>query len=199
MKTCPFCNATIDDDSYFCDQCGKELKICFECGSFVRGKYCSGCRSTNIGLANEKAGKVSHDSLSKALTSAKGQSESNSKSASPADREKDSLSELQQSGNKDCSLTGVEKQITMILKVAKGSYTIGRKTGEFLEQFCDDNYISRKHACLVFDTNEHCWRLSDLGSTNGTYVNGFRLTPETPVALKQGDMVRFAYINFKFQ
>ncbi len=171
MKTCPFCTTPVEDDSFFCDQCGKELKVCFECGTFVRGKFCSSCRSTNIGFAKEKAGKMN---------------------------QKNSSSPEKQSGKNDCTLAGIEKEITLSLQASEGIYTIGRKEGAFVSHFCNDNFISRRHAILTFDAREECWTLSDPGSTNGTFVNGVRLAPDKSVRLKQGDIVRFAFINFKF-
>ncbi len=49
--------------------------------------------------------------------------------------------------------------------------------------------VSRMHAELFF--RDDCLRIRDLGSTNGTYLNGVRLTgfEETPVA--QGDQIGF--------
>ncbi len=43
--TCPFCRAEIPDDSWFCDQCGKELHFCPECGKPKRGTQCAACGS----------------------------------------------------------------------------------------------------------------------------------------------------------
>lgn len=40
---CPFCKATIDDDSWFCDQCGKPMKFCPECRQPKRGTECPAC------------------------------------------------------------------------------------------------------------------------------------------------------------
>ena len=40
---CPFCRAEIPDDSWFCDQCGKELHFCPECGKPKQGTQCAAC------------------------------------------------------------------------------------------------------------------------------------------------------------
>lgn len=40
---CPFCKETIDDDSRFCDQCGKELHFCPDCRQPKRGTECPAC------------------------------------------------------------------------------------------------------------------------------------------------------------
>jgi pSer/pThr/pTyr-binding forkhead associated (FHA) protein len=50
----------------------------------------------------------------------------------------------------------------------------------------EDPYTSDFHARLVFQAGEI--RLQDLGSTNGTYVNGERMT--APMSLRRGDRIR---------
>lgn len=37
---CPACKADIDDDSFYCDQCGAELMKCGRCGFVGKGKVC---------------------------------------------------------------------------------------------------------------------------------------------------------------
>ncbi len=49
-----------------------------------------------------------------------------------------------------------------------------------------DNTVSRQHLRLARDSGT--WMLSDLGSANGTYLNGVRL--KRPVALHPGDQIR---------
>lgn len=46
---CPFCRAEIPDDSWFCDQCGKELRFCPECGKPKQGTQCAACGSDLVG------------------------------------------------------------------------------------------------------------------------------------------------------
>jgi pSer/pThr/pTyr-binding forkhead associated (FHA) protein len=70
-------------------------------------------------------------------------------------------------------------------------FTIGRAMA------CDftlaDLSVSRWHARLYRDDEQH-WLLSDLGSTNGTRLNGWRVTTGVPV--KPGDQVSFGSISF---
>lgn len=58
--------------------------------------------------------------------------------------------------------------------------------------------ISRRHARLDF-SGEHA-TITDLGSTNGSWLNENRLTPHTPRALHNGDLVRvgqqFMFVYF---
>lgn len=51
----------------------------------------------------------------------------------------------------------------------------------------DDDYASARHAQLV-QSDALTWVLHDLGSTNGTYVNGRRVTE--PVSITVGDVIR---------
>lgn len=51
------------------------------------------------------------------------------------------------------------------------SFNIGRTNDN---NFCYENkFVSSKHARIIFDGKN--WAISDLGSTNGTYVNGYRV------------------------
>ncbi|HLK00032.1 MAG TPA: DUF1707 and FHA domain-containing protein [Streptosporangiaceae bacterium] len=73
------------------------------------------------------------------------------------------------------------------------SFTIGR------DQRCDlhiaDLTVSRLHARLTRDADE--WLLTDLGSTNGTRINGWRV--RAPVPVRPGDQVRFGSVSFVIQ
>jgi len=44
-KICPYCGALIADDSFYCDQCGKQLLICPNCHEYGKGKFCKHCGS----------------------------------------------------------------------------------------------------------------------------------------------------------
>ncbi|MGH3664783.1 MAG: FHA domain-containing protein, partial [Egibacteraceae bacterium] len=49
----------------------------------------------------------------------------------------------------------------------------------------DDPYVSDHHAKVYFDDGE--WRVSDLGSTNGTFLNQRKVT--APSAIAAGDQL----------
>src|ERR1019366_8281195 len=51
----------------------------------------------------------------------------------------------------------------------------------------DDTTVSRRHATITRKGGR--FELADLGSTNGTFVNGGRV--RKPVALKRGDEIKF--------
>jgi hypothetical protein len=69
-------------------------------------------------------------------------------------------------------------------------FTIGRE--ENCDLFVPDMTVSRIHARLT--RGAAGWMLADLGSTNGTRVNGWRV--REPVAIRDGDRVRFGAMAF---
>jgi diguanylate cyclase (GGDEF)-like protein len=76
--------------------------------------------------------------------------------------------------------------------IAEGEMTIGRdaKNGIVLDL---DN-VSRRHASIATRGNRSF--VKDLGSTNGTYLNGKELLEETP--LRSGDNIKIGGCIFKF-
>jgi hypothetical protein len=65
----------------------------------------------------------------------------------------------------------------------RGLSTVGR--GLDNEVVLDDRAVSRKHATIAFEA-DGSYRVTDLGSENGTYVNGARISS---TILKDGDEV----------
>jgi predicted component of type VI protein secretion system len=65
------------------------------------------------------------------------------------------------------------------------SLTLGREASNHIQ--INDAEISRRHARLQFQGGKYV--IEDLGSTNGTYVNGQRLA--APYVLKPGDLISF--------
>ena len=63
-----------------------------------------------------------------------------------------------------------------------------------------DRAVSRQHATLSWTpptTQEPgSWRLEDLGSSGGTFVNGMRLSPGKALPLQHGDQIQIAPWNF---
>jgi hypothetical protein len=66
-----------------------------------------------------------------------------------------------------------------------GEITIGRSANATIS-VPDDTFVSQLHA-RVFSTGQETW-LEDLGSTNGTFLNGGRLG--RPELLRKGDRVQ---------
>ena len=65
-------------------------------------------------------------------------------------------------------------------------YVLGR-SGDAAEFFQDMRTVSRQHARISF--LDGGWSIEDLGSTNGTWVNGQRVETGKPRELKKGDVL----------
>jgi hypothetical protein len=63
----------------------------------------------------------------------------------------------------------------------------------------DDDSISGSHARLDWDVNSKAWRITDLGSTNGTYVETVRVAPGVPTPLPFGAGIRFGGVRMYFR
>ncbi len=74
----------------------------------------------------------------------------------------------------------------LVFELDKDSYLIGREAGNDI--VVEDPQVSRRHAQLTRQGSAYL--IEDMGSTNGTYVNGKRVT--APVLLSNGDLVGLA-------
>lgn len=79
-----------------------------------------------------------------------------------------------------------------VLKLGQTSTTIGRGKDNNID--LGDSFVSHNHARLLYKKDD--FYLEDLGSINGTYVNGVRV--KTPVVLQHGDSIKIAGIVLKF-
>lgn len=62
---------------------------------------------------------------------------------------------------------------------------------------CLDPLVSKQHAALSIKSDGSCW-VRDLGSRNGTSVNGVALAKDKERLLRDGDVLSVAYIEFRF-
>lgn len=209
MKKCPFCQKQIEDDSRFCDQCGKELRVCPQCGEFGRGKICSRCGVplvTATGIAPSVVSSPETVAPSKTLSSSQESVTSSRVSTStPAAGTSTSASFVDLNNTRPpkggmsvdpSGISLVHEGITIKMTEMKGHYIIGRREGEFCMQLQGFRYISGVHASIDFDNISGVWKITDKGSTNGSFLNGERLVAGTSHFLKVGDVIRFADINF---
>ncbi|MCL2315667.1 MAG: FHA domain-containing protein [Actinomycetia bacterium] len=74
-----------------------------------------------------------------------------------------------------------------------GEIVVGRGSDCTLD--IDDDYASSHHARLYHD--EQSWIIADLGSTNGTYINGVRIVRATRVG--EGDIIRIGRTQLQME
>lgn len=154
---CPYCKETIDDDSWFCDQCGKELKFCPDCRQPKRGTECPACGADLLSAKDYYKPKESPKTQKPEETAAP----------------KTGPTALEGDGFK------------LILK--EGIF--GRTSGIYPE-FSTQIYISGRHGELR--CNQGQWQIRDLGSHNGTFLNGVKIAPNVWTNFRLGDQIKIA-------
>lgn len=82
------------------------------------------------------------------------------------------------------------------IAITKPEFTIGKERRRVDYCIDNNNSVSRTHAKLRVRSGV-CY-ISDLGSTNCTYVNGTRLSPNQEIALKKGDKIKISDEEFEF-
>ncbi len=81
------------------------------------------------------------------------------------------------------------------VEIRRPSVTIGQ--GGDNDVVLLDDSVSTRHARLENDSGG--WRITDLNSTNGTYVEGVRLAPEVATPLPHDAALRFGGIELEFR
>jgi hypothetical protein len=81
-----------------------------------------------------------------------------------------------------------------VFNLHEGPNLVGRQDG-IPVPLPDENSVSRQHAELVRSGSQLIVR--DLGSTNGTFVNGAKVEGEQ--ALRPGDSVQFGAVRFRYE
>ena len=184
---CPskLCKAEILDDSLYCDQCGIKILKCSKCGAIGISKFCGKC-----GGMMSFTGDFS-ESLKPMQTNP------NPQIATTAAQNK--VLQPAVAGTQVIQLEPKEKTLQLcntngiILNVKDGSI-LGRTTGEFVQQLGTIPVISSRHAQI--SKKDGKWFITDLHSTNKTYVNNVQLTPDVPTEIKENDVIILANVSF---
>lgn len=93
---------------------------------------------------------------------------------------------------------------TVIVLEGKTEYVLGREGVDndnpdvnFSAHGGRERGVSRKHALLRVDRRQLL--LMDLGSSNGTWLNGTQLTANEPIRLESGDEIRLGKLPLKIR
>ena len=206
MIICPACKEGIEDDSYFCDQCGQELSFCKQCGHVGLGRRCTRCgglmvsrhekaverqpmASVNVNVANVYA--------AQRVSAAPSVSVAPGASAGPSVAPRPSIS-IAQAGPSHSSLPALTlaNDSLNIRIVAMNGAIIGRRKGPYVQFFEQHSYVSGVHAQLKYKPGSG-WCVIDKNSSNGTRVNQRPLEPEVEMTLSNGDILTIANINLQ--
>lgn len=186
---CPHCKASLDDDSAFCDQCGEEILRCSQCGRPGKGKRCIHDGKPLVSAASAPAPAATPVSgpPPAAAPTAPAAPPSASPAAPPvAPPAAPGAAALRL--RLRCPEHGIDF-------CPEPGAVLGRRAGSHAALFAQLSQISGKHA-EIQQTAPGQWTVTDLGSTNGTRVNGAKLAPQAAQALPQGALLTLADVVF---
>ncbi len=211
LVKCPFCDKEIESDSFYCDQCGEELKICPTHG-FKKGKICGECGTRLVEAKNAATQPVvsAPQPTSPAVSAAPVQPvdiapqttdsgqptmpssvETSPVEAPPADAAEKTVRP---------AAAPVEPQrlvcatLNARLDLRDGA-VVGRRAGDYTGVFASQGYVSGTHARLQRNVAGQ-WEVVDLDSSNGTFLNGQRLAAHQPAVFRIGDVIAFYDLKF---
>ncbi|MDR1756113.1 MAG: FHA domain-containing protein [Culturomica sp.] len=214
LVKCPFCGQEIESDSFYCDQCGEELKLCPAGHGFKKGKVCSACGTELVeakNAANDPAAPVSAPSpapdvkpqsadtaqppITQPQTTTAGQqppvaSQPSVAAEQPVAPEKTVRAAAPQTEPKSLVSTALNARLEL-----KDGAVIGRRAGDYVHVFGTQGYVSGTHARLQKNGAGN-WEIVDLDSSNGTFLNGQKLAAHQPAAFKLGDTIAFYDLKF---
>lgn len=239
MQTCPKCKQLIEDDSWFCDQCGTELMVCPSCRTIKRGMTCNQCGTK---LVTAKAFAQNGGSVKDPTTPPVGNTQNIGPSPTPnvnsnpvpqpptgfvgqpmPNTGQHTPNTGQQVVTPGQTIADMNTDRTMrpgatppppprqpqakpghlvcqnpSIRLGIGDGAIIGRRGSYAQAFAGQGYVSGNHARLQYNASGQ-FEVVDLGSTNGTFVNGQQLAPNMPRVVNVGDIVKFANLEFAVQ
>ena len=240
MQTCPKCKQLIEDDSWFCDQCGTELMVCPSCRTIKRGMTCNQCGTK---LVTAKAFAQNGGSVKDPTTPPVGNTQNVGPTLTPnvnpnpvsqpptgfVGQHTPNIGQpIQNTGQQVVTpgqpIAEMNSDRTMrpgatpppppprqpqakpghlvcqnpSIRLGIGDGAIIGRRGSYAQAFAGQGYVSGNHARLQYNACGQ-FEVVDLGSTNGTFVNGQQLAPNMPRVVNVGDIVKFANLEFAVQ
>lgn len=194
MSKCYKCGADIDSDSLFCDQCGAEQYVCPKCHIIGKGpnKRCGMCGSPLVPATGQQ-GNNSTQQQGAAQPFAGAAQQQGAAQPFAGAAQQQGATQQQEATRMASYLVCQAEQVSIPLM---NGAVIGRTAGDYANLLGKCIYISGMHARLT--QNGSVWHITDLGSRNGTKVNGVACQPNVPMAFKTGDTIRLgAFYDFR--
>ena len=194
MSKCYKCGADIDSDSLFCDQCGAEQYVCPKCHIIGKGpnKRCGMCGSPLVPATGQQ-GNNSTQQQGAAQPFAGATQQQGTAQPFAGAAQQQGATQQQEATRMASYLVCQAEQVSIPLM---NGAVIGRTAGDYANLLGKCIYISGMHARLT--QNGSVWHITDLGSRNGTKVNGVACQPNVPMAFKTGDTIKLgAFYDFR--
>jgi len=187
---CPKCKYEIDNDSYYCDQCGQEISYCQTCHKPGKGNRCTSCGGIMIASSiffkteeknNKESGNISY--------------KSNNATFPASEEEAVTPLILPQSApeGEGRHLVLSNNMLNLVIE-GKDNAIIGRRQGIYSNILAHFPYISGTHGKIQFDDQSKKWTFTDLNSSNGSKYNHVPLKPNVPCVLQHGSTIQLADI-----
>jgi hypothetical protein len=167
LKTCRFCGSKNPPDEFYCKQCKEELPA-------------SGMKVADHDVnllveqgARDESPERADDSL-----------------VSPIDRFLTQDADRGSGSAEECEVAFLECPWGRVRILGALQIGVDEAYSDQASMFSRYIYVSRIHARIFCLDNE--WRIRDMGSRNGTFVNGVRLDPNVDVSIRNGDELRFS-------
>lgn len=178
MIICPSCHNEIPSDSIFCDQCGTHLKECPQCHQIVISNFCSKCGKPTF----ER--KENNESV-----------EIKNQNNNP---QNDTKTAVDNKTNQETEIIITAPTLKLqhegiTLNISDGDI-LGRTTGAHVVALSGFRVISSKHAKIELKNKE--WFITDLHSTNHTFLNGHIIDSDKPSQINDSDIITLANVDF---
>ena len=177
-KKCPNCGNNNPPASVLCDNCNFDIKAVFPEQLIERFRVCEVC-----GEKNDELARVCIKCKNEELYRSPVQSNKTSPKAMPRAT---TIMEEQ-----TIVLNEISKKIILSIPSTGGLIGRGGTIGAIELEAYDT--VSRHHLKINFTGS---WIVEDLGSANGTKINGRRISPGTAENLSIGDILSIANLNF---
>lgn len=193
---CAFCREFIDDDSFYCDMCGEEIKSCPSCKKTGKGKVCTACGTplTAVKSQTSAPGENGKGAGQQASPHASPHMAANVTVSSDAKGGTYRLPDEKPAVSRIPELRLLNKNINADLKIDDNTI-LGRETGQYISTFSSFKQVSGKHCRFNYDKIKG-WSVTDLGSTNKTRYNNECLVPDNPQFLGDKTYLKIANIEF---
>ena len=206
MLQCAYCNSEVENDSWFCDQCGKEILLCETCHLPGRNQWCEEDGGALV-AARSQSGNTDAVSVTTDGLPARPDipADSNTNAADVTTPAVATRSDNAAPPPLAPKLKLVNGNLGITLDIQAGSI-LGRTTGPYTASLGALSAISGKHLSFKYDIQQG-WSVADMGSSNGTkysktnnaWQQMSKLAPNMPITLEDKAYLLIANVEFSVQ
>jgi hypothetical protein len=187
LFACAYCRSDIERDSFFCDQCGKELFLCENCQLPGRDQWCEEDGGALVAARTVAGNAAPVATAAPAMVAAGATTRFDAPAQTPA---------------ATATLRLVNANLGLTLDIQHDAI-LGRAAGPYMAQLGTLPAISGKHLLFRYDALKG-WTFTDTGSSNGTKYSKSNKTwqqepkvlPNVPIPLDHNTFLLVANVEF---